>query len=145
MTPGIEFKSLRHPFLKIHMKQGVKMNRWFGIGNLGADPQLSKTLSGFSVLNFRIAINSRVGVKTDAGIIYKDTPRWIPIVVFGDAAEHQAKYLEKGSQIAVEGELVPRQYIDKEGVAHHTFEVQAEKITWLSRIRRHESAPSAEA
>ena len=121
------------------------MNRWFGIGNLGADPQLSRTQSGFSVLNFRMAINSRVGVKTDQGVIYKDTPRWIPVVLFGDAAEHQAKYLEKGSQIAVEGELVPRQYIDKDNVSHHTFEIQAEKITWLKGIRRQEPAPSAEA
>lgn len=113
------------------------MNQWFGIGNLGSDPTLRSTASGRSVLNFSIAVDRMVRTpSTDGGTgTVKRVPDWIPVVVFGDAADHQAKYLQKGTKVAVTGSLRPRTYTDKQNIEHHTFEVQADRIDWLGNVR----------
>jgi single-strand DNA-binding protein len=111
------------------------MNVWSGIGNVGADPVLRQTASGRSVLNFNIAVDRIVRVDTAEGPRTEKTPDWIPVVVFGDAAEHQARYLQKGTKVAIIGSLRPRTYADKSGATHHTFEVHADTIDWLANVR----------
>lgn len=116
------------------------MNSCNFIGNLGSDPQLRKTASGTSVLNFSIAVDRLTSVETQEGVIYQKTADWIPVVVFGDEADHQHKHLQKGSKIAiVNGEVRPRTYTDRQNVTHHSFEVLAKKIEWLDNIRSAES------
>ena len=111
------------------------MNCWSGIGNVGADPVLRQTASGRSVLNFNIAVDRLVRVDTAEGMITQKTPDWIPVVCFGDAADHQARYLQKGTKVAITGALRPRSYADKEGKTHFTFEIHADSIDWLANVR----------
>jgi single-strand DNA-binding protein len=111
------------------------MNTWSGIGNVGADPVLRSTASGRSVLNFNIAVDRIVRVDTAEGPKTEKTPDWIPVVVFGDAADHQARYLQKGTKVAVVGSLRPRSYVDKSGATHYTFEIHADQIDWLANVR----------
>lgn len=111
------------------------MNSWSGIGNIGNEPILRSTSSGRSVLNFSIAVDRTIRVETPEGTVSQRSPDWIPIVVFGDAAEHHAKYLQKGTKVAVTGSLRPRSYTDTVGVTHYTFEIQAESIDWLANVR----------
>lgn len=111
------------------------MNCWSGIGNVGADITLRTTASGRAVLNFRIAVDRVVKVETSEGPTFQKIPDWIPIVVFGDAAEHQAKYLQCGTKISVLGPLRPRTFTDKTGVTHYSFEVHAQEIDWLANVK----------
>ena len=111
------------------------MNQWTGIGNVGADPILRRTASGKAILNFNIAVDRVTRISTPEGVKTQKIPDWIPIVVFGDAAEHQATYLQKGTKIGITGSLHPRSYVDKSGATHYTFEVHASNIDWLDNVR----------
>lgn len=109
------------------------MNIWNGIGNIGANPELKRTVSGKSVLNFRIAID-RVRYEPSSDTYVKQAD-WIPVVVWDKAAEVNAKYLQKGSKVAVTGELRTRTYTDKNGATQQRFEIQANHIEWLDGVR----------
>lgn len=109
------------------------MNSWSGIGNIGSKPTFRTTGKGRSVLNFSIAIDrDRKAESTEAT---ERTADWFPIVVFGEAADHHVKYLQKGTKIAVSGALRPRSYVDSAGITHNTFEIQAEVIDWLANVQ----------
>lgn len=107
------------------------MNSFNGIGNLGDTPVLRNTASNSkSVCNFKIAIDRPY--KSADGTSQVD---WIPVVVWGGQAESCAKYLQKGSKVAIEGSVRPRRYEDENGVKHNTFEVAASRVSFLDRIR----------
>lgn len=103
------------------------MNSWTGMGNLGADPVLKQTASGISVCTFNLAVDGRRG-----------HTNWVPVVVFGRAAELQAQYLQEGSKVVVRGELNVRSYKDRNGVSRIGAEVRAEEVQWVSGIRKQE-------
>lgn len=111
------------------------MNNFMGIGNLGQDPQLRTTPSGRPVTNFNVAIDRRYySGEGDSRRLVRETD-WIPVVVWGPLADNCAKYLQKGSKIALEGSIRPRSYTDAQNVRHDTFEIVASKIHFLERIR----------
>lgn len=116
------------------------MNHFNGIGNLGADPELRTTPSGRSVTNFNIAIDRRYYTgQGDERRLNRETD-WLPVVIWNGLAEVCAKYLQKGSKVCVEGPIRPRQYTDRNGVVHNTFEIVAEKVHFLERIRSNDDA-----
>jgi single-strand DNA-binding protein len=116
------------------------MNQFIGTGNLGGDPKLRHTSSGRAVCNFNVAIDRRYASgQGDERRIVKQTD-WIPIVVWGVQAENCSRYLQKGSKVAVSGRVQPRQYQDGNGVTHNTFEVVADNVEFLGRIRSTEEA-----
>lgn len=77
------------------------------LGRFTKDPVLSETSSGISVATFTLAVESGFGET-------KKT-HFINCVAWRNTAETIAKYLEKGRQILVAGELQTRSYEDKEG------------------------------
>lgn len=106
-------------------------NTWMGIGNLGADPVLRKTASGDSVCNFRIAIDR--AFKQGGRTVTRTT--WIPVVAWREDAEHYAKWLQKGSLVAVTGRLDVREWDDKDGKTHTSFEITASDVKFLANVR----------
>lgn len=116
------------------------MNLFVGTGNLGADPQLRHTSSGRAVCNFNVAIDRRYSAgQGDDRRVVKQTD-WIPVVVWGVQAENCARYLQKGSKVGLTGRVQPRQYADQNGITHNTFEVVADNVEFLGRIRSTEEA-----
>lgn len=93
------------------------------VGRLTQDPMLKVTPNtGTAVANFTLAVNRRFN---------KDEADFIPIVVWKQLAENCAKYLVKGSQVAVEGRLQIRSYEDREGQRRTIAEVVAENVQFL--------------
>jgi len=116
------------------------MNTFTGIGNLGADPELRNTPSGRAVTNFNLAIDRRYYTgQGEQRRLVRETD-WVPVVVWNGLAETSAQYLQKGSKICVEGSIRPRQYTDRNGVQHNTFEIVAKHIHFLDRIKSTEEA-----
>ena len=72
------------------------------IGRLTRDVELKYLSSGTAVAKGAIAVNRRV----KKGDEWKDEASFFEFVLFGKTAENLSKYLLKGKQIAVEGELV---------------------------------------
>jgi single-strand DNA-binding protein len=103
------------------------MNRFNGIGRLTKEPDFRSTANGKSVCTFTIAINRRF--KTEG----QQQADFIPIVAWGKTADICAKYLHKGSQVAVCGSIQTRSYDDKNGNKVYVTEVNAEEVQFLSK------------
>ena len=104
------------------------MNRAFLIGNLGKDPEVKQIEGGTSVGTFSLATSSKY--KNKAGELIEDT-QWHNITVWGKLAEIAAKYLKKGTKIAVEGEIRYREY-EKDGQKKYFTEIKATTFEMLS-------------
>lgn len=75
-------------------------------GRIANEPQVQKDDKGnVSIVRFTIANNS----------FYSDEPNWIHCVAFKHTAEFIAKYLGKGSAIAINGEISAKKFTDKDG------------------------------
>lgn len=75
-------------------------------GRIANDPQITKDDEGkVNIVRFTIANNS----------FYSDEPNWIHCVAFKHSAEFIAKYLGKGSAIAIDGEISAKKFTDKDG------------------------------
>ncbi|MGA2163579.1 MAG: single-stranded DNA-binding protein [Solirubrobacteraceae bacterium] len=77
-------------------------NRVVLIGNLTRDPELRELPSGNRVCNLRIACN---GIRRDAEGEYRERPLYFDVAAFGGLAESVARYMHKGSLLAVDGRL----------------------------------------
>ena len=104
------------------------LNRVQLIGNLGADPEGRFTGSGDPVANFRLATTKTVGKGDEA----TDYTEWHRIVAFNGLADIATKYLRKGSQVYVEGELRTRKW-EKDGEDQYTTEIVALDIQMLGK------------
>lgn len=100
------------------------MNYWMGIGRLTKTPEQKQTQNGIAVTTFTIAVNRRANKKqTD----------FFNIITWRGLAENCAKYLTKGQQVAVIGELQTRSYDDKNGVKRYVTEVNASEVEFLAK------------
>ncbi len=116
------------------------LNKFMGIGNLGADPELRTTTSGTSVCEFRLAINESWFDK--ASNERKERTEWIRVIVWGKSGENCAKYLSKGSKAFVEGRIQTREWNDKDGNKRYTTEIVANSVQFLS-TRGESSGPKS--
>lgn len=105
------------------------MNKCILIGNLTKDPDL-KTLpsSGTSVCNFTVAVTRRFANQQGEREV-----DFIPVVVWRAQAENCAKYLRKGSQVAVWGSIQTRSYEAQDKTRRYVTEIVAEEVKFLNR------------
>jgi single-strand DNA-binding protein len=103
-------------------------NRVTLIGNLGAIPDVKNTENGKKLARFSIATDE---VYQNASGEKVTETQWHTLVAWGKIAEVAEKYLEKGSEVAVEGKLVHRNYQDKEGNKKYVTEVQVNELLLL--------------
>ncbi|QOD59749.1 single-stranded DNA-binding protein [Polaribacter haliotis] len=98
------------------------------IGNLGNTPEIIALESGKKLAKFSIATNE--SYKNSQGEKITDT-QWHNVVAWNKTAEIIEKYLDKGSEVAVEGKLTTRSYDDKEGNKRYVTEVVCNEILML--------------
>lgn len=98
------------------------------IGNLGNNPDVRNTESGRKMARISIATNENY--RNAKGETVKET-QWHNAIAWGKNAELVEKYLIKGSQVAIEGKLVNRNYVDKDGIKRYITEVQVNDILFL--------------
>lgn len=96
------------------------MNRVCLIGNLVKAPDLRYTQNNTPVASYTIAINNRHGEKQETD--------YINITTWGKRAEFVTKYFTKGQAIAITGRLKNKNYEDKNGIKHYSYEVVTEDI-----------------
>lgn len=95
------------------------MNYCVLMGRLTKDPELRTTPNGKSVASFTIAVDHGYGEKKSAN--------FINCIAWENRAEFVGKYFQKGSMIAVEGEITTRQY-EKDGQKRTVTEILAKEI-----------------
>jgi len=98
------------------------------IGHLGNVPEVRTTESGKKLVKFSVATNEVY--RNSNGEKIKET-QWHSLIAWGKVAEIAEKYLLKGTEVAIEGKLINRNFTDKEGNKKYVTEVQVNELLLL--------------
>jgi len=98
------------------------------IGNLGNNPEIRTLESGKKMARFSMATSETY--RNAKGEKITET-QWHNVVAWGKVADIAEQFLVKGSEIAVEGKLINRNYTDKEGNKRYVTEVQVNEVLML--------------
>lgn len=104
------------------------MNKAVLLGRLTRDPEVRYTPTQKVVCQFTVAV--------DRPFLNQEGKReadFIPVVVWGKAAELCGNSLAKGHRILVEGRLQIRSYDGKDGNRHWVTEVIANSVEFIER------------
>jgi len=122
----------------------VDINRVFMTGSLTSEPELRTLPSGRSVCRFQIACQPAFSMR-------EERPSHFDVAVWESEGEDVARYLEKGSTVALDGHLESREWEDAGGEKQQSVEIVAGSIQFMStpsspsKARAKELAPQEEA
>ncbi len=100
------------------------------IGNLGNAPEVRNTENGKKLVRFSLATNEQY--KNAKGERVTET-QWHNLIAWGKVADIAEKFLIKGTEVAIEGKLVSRNYMDKEGNKKYITEIQVNELLMLGK------------
>lgn len=109
------------------MARGV--NKAILLGNLGADPEKRETPSGLTITTLNLATSEQWTDKQSGE--KRENTEWHRVVMFGRLGDIAAQYLNKGSQVYIEGRIQTRKWQDKEGQDRYTTEIVASEMQLL--------------
>ena len=90
------------------------------VGNLGMDPEVKNFDSNRKLTRLSLATNETY--KNDKGERVTDT-QWHNLILWGAQAKLAEELLKKGDEVAVEGKLASRSYVDKDVNKRYSTEV----------------------
>jgi len=100
-------------------------------GYLGRKPELAMMPSGDAASTLRLAVT--ISKVDESGDWIEDT-MWLDVRTYGKRAEVCAEYLDKGSFIMVDGQLLPpRSWTDDEGNYHISQQIRANNVIFGPR------------
>lgn len=108
----------------------ASLNKVSLIGFLGGKPEFKVIGDGVSVATFNVATNAHW--KNKAGEKQERTD-WHRVVFYRGLADTVDKYLDKGSQIYLEGSLQNRSYEDADGVTRYVTEIIGSSFQFLDK------------
>ncbi len=103
-------------------------NRVQLIGNLGAAPEVKELDNGNKMARFTVATSEYYTNKKGEKV---NETQWHNIVIWGKLAGIAEKYLEKGSQVVIDGKLTTRNYTDKAGAKKYFTEIVANEMLMI--------------
>ncbi|MDE6274428.1 MAG: single-stranded DNA-binding protein [Clostridiales bacterium] len=103
------------------------MNKVFLIGNLTRDPELSETSGGVSVCHFSIAVN-----RTYSSSDGERQTDFFNVTAWRGLADNVARFMKKGSKVAVSGSIQIRNYEDNQGMKRTAVDVIAQDVEFLT-------------
>lgn len=109
------------------------MNVAIILGRTTTDIELRKTNSNKSVVNFTLAVNRKNG---------KNEADFFDCIAWDKTAETMARYVRKGSMIAVQGKLTTRVWEDKNGNKRKETEIVADNVSFCGEKK--DAAPSVD-
>jgi len=104
------------------------VNRITILGRMGKDPELKTMTNGNKVTNFSVATSKKWKDKVSGET--KEKVTWHSIVIWGNLADVAARYLKKGDNVYLEGEMDNRSY-EKDGVTKYISEVNVTQMVML--------------
>jgi hypothetical protein len=106
----------------------MSLNKVILIGRLGRDPECRYLPNGDAVCNFSVATSEKW--KDQSGQP-KERTEWHAITMYRKLAEIAAKYLQKGSQVYLEGKIQSRKYTGKDGIERTAYEIVCSEMKML--------------
>ena len=110
----------------------ASLNKVLLIGNLTRPPELRYTPSGTAVADLRLAVNH--DYTTQSGERRQEAS-FLTVIVWGKQAESCSEYLDKGSEIFVEGRLQVRDWEGKDVQKRTSTVVVAQRVQFMSRTK----------
>ncbi len=98
-------------------------------GRLTQDPKIFYSQSGTGIANISIANNYSV----KRGEEWQQETSFFKVVVFGKQAENIEKYLVKGQEVAINGEIRQTKWEDKDGNKRTSYEIIAKTVKFGSK------------
>ena len=114
----------------------MSINKVIISGNLTRDPELRATAGGMQVMSLGVAVNDRR--KNQQTGEWEDFPNFVDCTMFGTRAESLARFLSKGTKVAIEGKLRWSQW-ERDGQKRSTLEVVVDDLEFMSS--RQQGAP----
>ncbi len=105
-------------------------NRVQLIGNLGTAPEVKTIEGGRKVAKLVIATNE--SYKNQKGEKVTETI-WHNLTAWGTQADFAEKFLEKGTEIAIEGKLKNHTYTDKEGIKRFVTDIVVNEFMFVGK------------
>ena len=102
------------------------MNKVFLIGRITKDLELKATPQGKSVCQFTLAVNRKH--KNENGVTEAD---FINCIVWDKQAENLVRYQKKGNQIAIEGAIRTRVYVNDKQERKYITEILVNSLEYL--------------
>jgi len=99
------------------------------IGRLGKNPEIRTFESGKKMATFTMATND-VYYNADGEKV--EDVQWHNIVVWGKKVDVVENYLNKGSEIAIQGKLINRSY-EKDGAKRYVTEINLNELMMLGK------------
>lgn len=97
------------------------VNKVILVGRLGRDPEVRNFQNGGRVVNLRLATSERY---KDREGNQQERTEWHSVAIFNEKlGEIAEKYLRKGSEVYIEGQLETRKWQDQSGQDRYTTEV----------------------
>lgn len=111
------------------------------VGNVGRSPELRYTPGGAAVCDFSVAVN-RKWTGQDGQQNEKVT--WFRVSCWNKLAETVNQYVTKGRQVLVTGEIEASAWVDDDGNARATLELNARDVKFLGSRDDAQAAPADE-
>ena len=105
-------------------------NRVQLIGNLGTTPEVKTLDGGLKMAKLVIATNETY--KNQKGEKVTETT-WHNLTAWGSQAAFAEKFLEKGTEVAIDGKLQNNNYTDKDGVKRYVTNIIVNEFTMLGK------------
>ena len=97
------------------------VNKAIILGRLGKDPEVRNFQNGGKVVSLRVATSERY--KDREGAMQERT-EWHAVSIFNEKlGEIAEKYLRKGSEVYLDGQIETRKWTDKDGVEKYSTEI----------------------
>lgn len=106
----------------------ASVNKVILLGRVGNPPELKQTQNGGMLTTLSLATNS---VWMDKQGQKQEDVQWHNLVVWGKQAENVAKYVNKGDQLYVEGQLKTDEY-EKDGIKRWATKIIAREVKFLT-------------
>lgn len=101
------------------------MNKVILIGRLTRDPEL-KDVGTTQICSFGLAVNRRFKRENSDNVDFFDIDVW------AKQGENCAKYLNKGSQVAISGRVEMQTWNDNDGNKKYKTKIVADEVNFLS-------------
>ncbi len=113
------------------------INRVILVGNLGKDPDIMTFDNGVKKASFSLATTESYKNKEGNRV---DQTEWHNIVMWRGLADIAERFLNKGSQIYLEGKIRTRSY-EQDGIRKYITEIFADNMTMLGSKRDSSEIP----
>lgn len=104
------------------------INRITLLGRLGRKPEVRTSKNNIPYAFLSVAVTSRRKVDPNT---YGDKTEWFSVVTYNKTAELCAQYLDKGSQVVIEGKLTENKKLDAEGKSISSIGIIGDNVQFV--------------